>query len=155
MGADIVLEVATLRHVHLVAPRMRAADREEVLASGGYRPAQALRAALRVSEVARTAFVGGEPMMMFGVAPARDFAIPWTLTTDAADRYPVAFWRTSKVALAALRELYPVMVQAIDARHARSLAWVAHLGFHVDEEPQPFGKSGLPFHRVTLGVQRV
>jgi hypothetical protein len=155
VAAEVRLEPATLRHVHLVAPRMRRADREEVMASGGYRPAQALRRALRSSEVARTAFVGGEPLMVFGVAAGNGFAIPWALTTDVVDKHPMAFWRVSTVALAALREVYPVMVQMVDARHQRSLDWLERLGFQVAKEPEPFGKLKLPFHRVTLGVSHV
>lgn len=147
---EVELVPAQLRHVHMVAARMRAEDRAEVLASGLYRPAQALRASLRASEFARTAFIGREVLAMLGVAKADDVvAVPWMLTTDAVEQHPMAFWRACKAGLAQMRELYPVMAQAIDARHGRALSWAKRLGFIVGDAA-PFGRAGLQFHPIAM-----
>lgn len=148
------LEVATAAHVNLVAARVRSADAAEVLASGGYSPREALDAGLKLSEMARTVFIGDEALCMFGVVVSGDWAIPWLLTTDAVDRNPLAFWRASKVILAELCALYPLMLQQVDARYTQALSWVRRLGFDV-APAEPFGRAGLPFHRITLGVSNV
>ena len=148
---ELVLVPATLQHVHLIASRMRKEDRAEVMASAGFRPAQAVRVCLRGSELARTVFVGGEVLAMFGVKAGDEVSIPWPLTTDAVERHPMAFWRASKAVLRELRALYPLMAQAIDARHVRAVSWARRLGFTVGDTI-PYGKAGLPFHPVALGV---
>lgn len=130
---------------------MRQADKDEVLASGGFRPAQALRACLRRSEVARTVFVGDEALAMFGVIAGDPVSTPWLLTTTAVDRYPMAFWRASKLVVPELRALYPLMAQAIDVRYTRAVSWARRLGFAVGE-PVAYGMAGLPFHPIALGV---
>lgn len=152
MGADIRMEVAELRHVHLVASRMRKGDRDEVQASGGFRPAPALRRALQVSQLARTVFIDGEAAFMFGVStlePDSDWAVPWLLSTDTVDRYPVAFLRATKALLAEVLERYPQLVQFVDTRYTQSLAWVERLGFKVGAA-MPFGFAGRDFHPITL-----
>lgn len=146
---EVRLEVATDAHVAMVAARMRPEDRAEVLASGGFGPADALRASLAASVFARTAFINGEAAAMFGVVEA-GVAIPWLLTTDTVCRYPLTFWKASKVIFREMREAWPDMLQQIDARYASALSWARRLGFSV-AEPQPFGESGLPFRRITIG----
>jgi hypothetical protein len=146
----IHLAIATTDHVPAIAARMRTEDKAEILASGGYQPEQALRESLAASEFARTAFVDGEPLAMFGVAMSGDVAIPWLLTTDAVCRHPFLFWKASKVVLRELREAYPTMVQFIDARYASAMTWARRLGFAVGE-PQPFGVEGRMFHPIVIG----
>lgn len=145
-----VLEVATLRHVHLLAPRLREPDRLEIWASGGNRPAQSLRKSLALSLFARTAFIDGEAAAMFGVRVVGDVAIPWLLTTDTVDRHPLEFYRAAKLIAAALRARFPRMLQMVDARHPAALSFVERLGFEVGAA-EPFGLEQLPFHRVSIG----
>lgn len=147
--AVVRLEVATLRDVHRVAKAMRQADRDEILASDGLRPAPCLRANLRRSDLARTAFVGAEPLAMLGVIVGDFAAVPWMLTTEAVEKYPFAFWCACKAGLLEMRTIYPVLVQMIDARHVRALSWARHLGF--EQLPaEPFGVAQLPFHPFVL-----
>ena len=145
------LEVANDAHVDLVAPRMRSADCMEVLASGGFSPADALRASLAISIFARTVFFDDEAAAIFGIVETGSAAIPWLLTTDTVDRYPLTFWRASKTVLAHLREVWPEMVQAVDARYAGALSWAKRLGFTVGE-PEPFGVEGRPFRRIAYAA---
>jgi hypothetical protein len=148
---EVVLEVATEAHVALVAARMRQDDAAEVLASGGYTPAEALRSSLTRSAFARTAMLNGEALCMFGVVEVgEDVAIPWLLTTDLVEQHPMAFWRASKLVIARLRQVYPFLIQAIDSRYTRALSWAQRLGFAV-EEARPFGAAGLPFCTITMG----
>lgn len=152
-AAVVRLEVARLAHVHLIAAGMRPADRAEVLASDGLRPSACLRRNLQASEFARTAFVDDEALAMLGVVLAEggEVAVPWMLTTDAVERWPMAFWRACKDGLRQMREHYPVLVQFIDARHERALSWARRLGFE-QHEAVPHGFAKRPFHPFTLGV---
>jgi hypothetical protein len=119
------------------------------MASGGRRPSSALRASLRASSFARTVFIAGEPAAMFGVVElANGDAIPWALTTDVCDRYPVAFFKTSRHVLAALQQIFPRLFQFVDARYYAAVDWLERLGFQVAQKPEPFGFARLPFYRV-------
>lgn len=141
---------ATLRHVDLIADRMRRADRAEVRASGNLSPREAVLASFEISEFVRTAFIESEPLCMFGVVVGEGCAYPWLLTTDLVDRYPLTFWRASKKVLAEVRGRYPVLVQQIDARYSQALNWARRLGFEV-ATAAPFGVNGMPFHRISIG----
>ena len=164
VAAEIL--VAEEAHVLDVAARMRPADRQEVLASAGFTPEQALRESMAVSVFARVLVLGGEVAGMFGVAAdvvqapgglvrVRDGpngigpAVPWAMTTVVVDRHPIEFWLASKRILAALRGPFPVLVQRVDARYGAALRWLARLGFTIGP-PEPWGRYGLPFHLVTL-----
>jgi len=149
--SDLRLVVARADHVPLVAARMCKEDRDEVMASGGYTPEEALRCSLAISEFARTAFVDDGPLAMFGVTVKDEVAIPWLLTTDLVCRYPLTFYRASKAICREIREAYPTMVQAIHAQHTSALSWIRRLGFTVGE-PVRFGVRGELFCPVVLGA---
>lgn len=152
--SEVVLEVASDEHVDLVAPRMRSADCLEVLASGGFTPADAIRASLAISSFARTAFIDGEAAAIFGVVERDDGrAIPWLLTTTTVDRFPLTFLKASKVVIRALLEAWPEMLQAVDVRYAGALSWAKRLGFTVSE-PRSFGFEGREFCPISIGGAR-
>lgn len=150
--AELRFEPATLAHAVELAPRLRAADAAEVLASGGYDPLSALIESVEASDGAWAAFFGEELGCLFGVSrgPFLSFrAYPWLLTSDVVERHPKVFLRACKIVLAGWVERYGTLEQAVDARYRVALRWAAHLGFEVDP-PLPFGVAGLPFCRITL-----
>lgn len=141
---------ALLRHIPLIAPKMRQADALEVWASDGLRPAQAIRASMRGSDFSRTLFIHGECAAIFGVKLQDGVGVPWVLTTTVVDRFPIAFWKASKHVLGELAQKYGVLAQCIDWRHAQALRWVKRLGMAVDESPHRCGPEGALFHHVFL-----
>jgi ABC-type nitrate/sulfonate/bicarbonate transport system substrate-binding protein len=140
------VERATEEHAQDLAPRMRAEDAAEVLASGGYEPLDALLVSMDASDEAWAVFFDNELGAIYGIARG---CIPWLLTSDVIDRHPKAFVGECKEVLRAWMEQHPVLVQQVDARYARALRWASRMGFRVDE-PEPFGTSGLPFCRITM-----
>jgi hypothetical protein len=146
----ITIVPATGAHARELAPRMRASDAAEVLASGGYTPYEALNDALLQSDMAYTALFDGQVACMWGVTPVRRSALvgrigaAWLLTSDLVERYPRAFWRGCKVELERLFESYDLLVNAIDCRHEQAIRWSKRLGFRL-EEPQSYGEDGLLF----------
>lgn len=145
------IEVATLAHIRELAPQMRRAEIEEVQAAFGLRPAAVLLQLMRDSARgatpfgSRAVFFDGELATIFGVIEMHGLGFPWLLSCDAANRYPMSFWRTSKAILAELRKLYPALLQYVDARYTQSISWAKRLGFHVGPA-KPHGAAGLPFH---------
>jgi hypothetical protein len=152
VSAEVVLAEAREEHVPIIAARMRPADRDEVLASAGFDPETAIREALKISEFARTAYIHGEPAAIFGVVRDDEcpWAVPWLLTTDVVETYPLTFWKASKSVLHTLRKAYPDLLQFVDARHEQAMRWAKRLGFHV-EQPIPWGLAGLPFCQIRIG----
>lgn len=138
----------------LLAPRMRAEDAAECLASCGLGPLPALLESIAASRVVFALELGGELAALFGVVdgPRKTllgptaFDIIWSLTSDAVTRHPRAFWRESKRIVAELLRAFPELRNAIDARYTAALRWVARLGAEV-QPAEPWGVSGLPFHR--------
>lgn len=136
-------------HIAHVAEHMRQADRDEVLASDGWTPHEALRESRSASFFTRALLIDGEPVAIFGGVFLGVAVLPWALTTDAVERHPIAFVKASKHVVRELLVTWPHLVQCIDARHVKALRWAKALGFEV-EEPHVCGLAGLPFHRIVL-----
>lgn len=147
--SEIRLVIARADHIPLIAARMRPEDRAEVWASDRLFPEEVLRLSLRNSEWARVAFVDADPLAIFGVCLLPDAAVPWVLTTDAVCKYPLTFYRSSKAIFREIREAYPLLAQAIDARYTSAISWAKRLGFTVGE-PLSLGKRGEKFLPITL-----
>lgn len=94
---------------------------------------------------ARTVFIDEEPAAMFGAIDYGDACVVWAVFTRAIDRHPIAFLRESKRLAAALDR---TVINYVDARNVRAVAWFRWLGFEVSE-PEPYGPKGLLFHRFT------
>lgn len=143
--------VATMNHGKVLARDIRKEDKDEIFASRGCEPREAIRESLKISHVAYTLFTHGRVAAIFGVVLARSeedgvFGIPWVLTGNAVDKYPLAFWRTSKKGLGIFLDHYKLLVNLVDARHTSSIKWLKRLGAEI-QDPQPHGPQGLPFHK--------
>lgn len=148
----IRLDVATEADARELAPRMRAADAAELLASTGHQPLEGLLESLELSSEAYALFFDGELAALCGLAPGPFFTFvgyPWLLGSDVIERHKRAFVRASRAALEEWASRYFLLEQAVDARYVRALRWAARVGFQV-EPPAPFGVLGLPFCRITL-----
>ncbi len=159
MDPLVYIEPATMEHARILAPLMRQADVDEVMASHGYTPIEALEAGVNQSEVAWAGFLNGDLVGLFGIS-RRPFlsttAVPWLLTGVGVEKHPRAFWKACRVIVADWREQFAgvEMEQFVDARHERALRWAARLGFHV-EPAMPFGAAGLPFHRISMSGRKL
>lgn len=150
--AEVRIVEARGEHVALIAARMRAADAAECWR--GYRntPEVALRESLACSSSAWVAYVDGEPAAMWGLVPvsaASGIAAPWLLTTDVVERIPLTFVRQSLAYVRRAQDVFPMLVNFVDARYTRALRWAAALGFTI-ARPEPLGPDGELFCRITL-----
>lgn len=150
------LRIATLADAAALAPHVRPADAAEVLAATGRPTLEGVEDSLRTSEAAWALELDGELAALLGVAPGEDsllagpsFHVAWMITAAAVDRHPAAFGRATRRIFRELLAVYPVLFQAIDARHLVALRWARWLGAEV-LAAVPFGPERLPFHPVIL-----
>lgn len=136
-------------HIHAIASGMRAADVEEVRASLGLNPQEALEFSLSSSTMAWTGTVDGEPVCMFGVSRRSmldgSVGTPWLLGTDAIERHQAAFLRRNKGIVKEMLAAYPVLRNWVDARNTLSIRWLKWLGFEFGS-PVPYGPHGIAFY---------
>lgn len=140
------IRLATEEDIAYVAPRMRQADKDEVWASGGYEPEEALRLSYRAS---RPCFAGvndkNEPSALFGAAPLSDnVGAVWLLGTNSIDTSPISFLRWSKKFFPYVMEPYDMVCNLVHAENAVHIKWLRWLGFSFlrkvkhGPEQQPF-----------------
>lgn len=118
--------------VDFVAEHMRAADIEEVRASG-HEPFDALQRSLAVSAMAWCAEVKGMPAALFGVAPlgvALDpRGAPWFLGTDAVPRSRRALAALTPRYIAQMLGAFPHLINCVHSRNTVAVAWLERSGF--------------------------
>ena len=130
----MVLTVLTARQsdVDFLAPRLRLADRAELLAAGSAGPREALQEGFDVSEPCLVAVADGDPIALFGVAPVDGleggYGSPWLLGTPGIEDHYRAFARASRDWLVRLQVLYPVMSNLVDSRNLVHVRWLDWLG---------------------------
>lgn len=136
-----------------LAPRLRAADVEEIRAASGATPVEALRRAFGLStHVWALRDIMGQPLALWGVGPHSLLAgrgCPWLLAADDFETLGPDIARFSRPFLAGMRELYPQLENRVDARHSKAVRWLSWLGFTIDPA-MPWGAEGRPFHRFWL-----
>lgn len=140
-------------HAVEMAPRMRAAEVEEIRASHGLTPEAMLLSEVDRSIVAWSWVVDDQVACMFGiVAPVllTEKSYPWMLTTDLVDRHWRQFARSCRSLLPELLARHSRLVGMVDARYALSIRWLRWLGATVGEA-EPFGVSGSPFCSFEIG----
>lgn len=151
--AGVEVRLARISDLADLAPRLRAADVEEIRAIANLEPYAALRASFMWSVPSWTGIVGGELVCMFGVTPhwplARGVGQPWLLGSDAIERHAVAFLRCSRPCLRDMLKAFRRLENFIDARNRVSIRWLEWLGFTI-HPAAPHGPFGLPFHRFTM-----
>lgn len=141
---------ATIEHCHMMAPHMKKEDVEEIAASGGESPLDALLFSVQSSSKAYSMLVDDRVIAMSGVAPTPSgIGIPWLLTTEEIRRYAKTFLKQSKLNVQEMLEDYTMLINYVDSRHTVAKNWLTWLGFKI-EEPELMEHTTVPFHRFTL-----
>src|SRR5687768_3480927 len=145
----MVVEVvdATEDHCRAMAPHMKKADVDEVLASGARDPLHALIVSFRSSTAAWVMLEDGEPIAMAGVSPLSmlgGIGVPWMLGTERVNKNGILFLRESKKRVREMLNTYTLLINYVDERHVVAKRWLDWLGFTI-EEALPFPKTRVPF----------
>lgn len=152
MGANLFrpLESGDIGHV---AAHLRQADRQELAAIHGDEPVQSvLASSVLCSSIAWTWVINGQPAAIFGVAPTsllEGQGAPWMLATDAVFQCPGTLVREGRRYVRRMLELFPHLVNYVDARNERSVRWLARVGFTISPAAR-MGRNGELFHRFEM-----
>jgi hypothetical protein len=138
-------------HLPWLASQMSEEDRAECAAMG-LGPYRALKLGLDLSVTAWCGMKMPEqrPLCAFGVLPLEgllgEVGAPWFLSTPELRRYAVRFLKDCDEYLKRCLDIFPTLVEMVDARHTRGIKWVKWLGFTLSG-PIPWGPFGLPHYR--------
>lgn len=133
----------------VLAPNLRQADKDEVWASHGLGPLEALQFSFLLSEEANTIISDNEDIIgMFGVTKHGDIGIPWLLMSD--DIYQPSHVRqfvpTSKKWVKEVQERYKILVNYVAKDNDKAIKWLRLLGFtFISLEPN-YGVNPKPFY---------
>lgn len=133
-----------------LAPRLRKADRDEIEASTGQTPLDALTTGLAASAQAGGIYHGREPIALFGVVPWPDgVGSPWLLGSDDILTHWREFARRSREELDLLRPPWVRLENHVDVRNEVHVRWLRWLGARFTG-PEVHGAAQLPFWRFTI-----
>ena len=128
-----------------VAKNISFPDRAEIMAAVGTGPEAALHYCFLMSFRCWSVMYGGRCVFVFGLAREDwRWVTPWAFSTPEVSRFPVAFLRGSRSVARRLFARYPYMLNWVDARHDKSIAWLRFMGFKLGK-PQPYGVYGMDF----------
>src|SRR5262245_49981230 len=131
----LVIRPACVADADELAPRLREADRLEILAADGRDPLIVLREGVERSS---PCFAVMSPLdhlvALFGAAPdtrSMHYGMVWLLGSDELLRYPTQVLRLSRHWVDRLQKVYPVLGNRIDARNQVHLKWLLWCGFRI------------------------
>lgn len=148
---------AHVDHIDAIVSDVRQADIDELEASSGSTPEQALERGIKGSSWAVTVLYNGKPVAIAGLIVVNllcGFGSPWMVATHAVEENPRPFLRLSRQYVAKMADQCPLLINFVDDRNSVAIRYLEWLGFSM-ANPQPFGKSGLPFRRFEMRSQHV
>jgi len=150
MEKENYVRPAVLADVLQLAPKMRIADREEIRASDGKSPLEALVIPFTYKEGRNYTIIGAvnEGVIgMFGVAPTKDpeYGIAWLLSSEDLFKHTKQFIKECPYWVSQMSEGYTYIYNWVDRRNWKSLKWLQFLGFEAKEEMKQYGVGKLPF----------
>ena len=127
---------------------LRQGDVQEIFASSGSNPAQALvRAYLCSQKHCYSLMLDGEVVGMFGVNEInRNVGTPWLMGSDDLTKYKIEFYRLSKEYLSTFMDEYNVLFNYVDKRNWQSIRWLKGLGFQFTKLVSEYGYEKKPFY---------
>lgn len=145
-----MVEVRPLKvsDVWAVLADLRDADRDEIAALVGADAVHdAIETSVSSSSRAWTLTDDGQPIAVFGVAPSElhGVGMPWLVGTPRIVRRQRSFMRLCAHYIALMQQLFPVLINVVDARNTRAIAWLRHVGFEFGP-PSNIGVEGRLFY---------
>jgi hypothetical protein len=142
--------------VYAVKGKLRRSDREELFAATGDLPEEVLIESFRSSIKSWSILHNEKPVAVYGVAPypgVSGVGVPWLLGTDGMCKrvVQIALLRQSKQYVKRMLDVFPYLINFVDARNKMSIRWLRWCGFTI-RPAQPYGPFNLPFHRFDMGV---
>lgn len=152
MTARKRIVTAQASHVFRIAAEISEGDRGECEVYG-ITPFQAIGYSYHHSAAAWTGLVDDMPVCMFGVVPLDILSgkgSPWFLATAELKHYAVTFIKLCRPCLETMLDIFPNLLNYVDAQHVMGIRWLKWLGFQFEREPIPCGKNGALFYRFKM-----
>lgn len=145
----LTIRQATPADINDLLPKIREADKREIVAATGNTAACELQKAFEREGRKYAALAPcGEIIALFGIAQTRGLSrigSPWLIASDTIMQHKREFLKTSKAFFPQLREGYHILINMVDARNKLSIKWLGWLGFTV-KNVKPYGPFDMPFH---------
>lgn len=136
-----------------LAPRLRAADLQEIKANVGADPLVVLERGVAESDPCYALVDGGgRPLALFGAVPDPDCAEVgrvWLLGSDELARQRFFVLRNSREWIERLHQRYRVLWNFVDARNEVHIRWLKWCGFTFVRLVEKYGAEQLPFYEVS------
>lgn len=144
-----LIRKAAASDAYELAPHLRQRDVEEIRAGTGLEPLPALLRSFNDSTLAWTAFDEDGPFAIFGVGPLdTDTGSPWLLGADRLTRkHRMYFLQNSRPYITQMHDLFPLLLNYVDARHTDSLVYLKRVGFTISKLIPEWGFERRPFYR--------
>jgi hypothetical protein len=135
---------ATHQDAVVISKELRAIDAQEIRAITGGEPLPSVTESFDTSTVCRVGLADGAYVCIYGVC-GQGVGRIWMLGTDLLEEHSQRFLRLNSDELERISQGYHRLENWCDARNAKTLSWLAWLGFTI-EPPMMYGVEGLPFH---------
>ena len=123
-----------------LAKRLRSADKDEIYATQGIGPNEALEICVTNSTACWTVLNAEEPIAMFGYLHIDDdTAQVWMLGSDELTQNKNWFVRESKRWICEFQKKYKVLFNYIDARNELHIKWIDRMGFNIVGSVSDYG----------------
>lgn len=141
---------STMEDVERLAVTLRDEDVEEIRASSGSTPLEALTVGYENSSYCMT-IVGDDetPVGIFGVAPSTsypDVGYVWMLATPLLAAGSMTFLRNSRDYVRKMNSQFQLLVNAVDSRNTVHIKWLMWCGFKFIKRHDDLSREGVPFY---------
>lgn len=146
--AKMQIVQATHEHILPIATNLRQSDLDELEASSGQHPIKIVTEGFNSSSKCWTIMVDNHPSVIFGVAPIcvlSGVASPWLLGTDESRKVRRVFLVEGRKHVKEMLDMYPRLINYVDARNKQSIRWLKWLGFAIMPAIK-YGVNGELFH---------
>lgn len=147
--ADLLIRGFKEGDAEAVLANIRPADRDEADALLGPGNLESgIGKCVTDSVMLWTGAVGEEVAFVFGLAPVSmlgDQGIPWLVGTPLIDKHRGSFIRLSRSYISLMLAAYPTLLNIVDVRNVKSIAWLKRMGFTI-LPAEPAGVDGMPFY---------
>jgi|TARA_B110001450_G_C17614167_1_gene478533 hypothetical protein len=141
---------AELKDALELAPKIRKGDRQEIMASDGATPLEALVIPFTHSKAKVYTIVGTKSegvIGMFGSSPTKEkgYGVVWLLSSEDLFKHLKQFIKECPKWVADMSKDYEHVYNFVDERNWKSLKWLQFLGFEPKQKIGDFGIGKMPF----------
>ena len=148
---------ATVEDCLELCPRLREADKQELLLSCGLGPCTAL--VLSFDNARKVYAVIDEedlPIAMFGVVGEhRNLGVPWMLGSEGIYKHASQFMAESKQWLEEIEQDYDLLANYVHADNKKAIRWLQWMGFQMLRLVPDHGHGKAPFYEFVKVNQNV